>query len=77
MFCYAFATTRGKQLNTWDRMLLPLPYGRGAKVFARFDGTLHRKPTPDEREAQRLSLCRFMDATTARADALGGSAVPP
>lgn len=70
VFCYAFATTRGTRLNTWDRMLLPLPYGQGSKVFARFDGTLPRRPTPDEREGQRDALRVFMDETTARADAL-------
>jgi lysophospholipid acyltransferase (LPLAT)-like uncharacterized protein len=73
VFCYAFATTRSRQLDTWDRMLLPLPYGQGSKVFARFDHTLPRRPTPDEREGQRDALRVFMDETTARADALIGT----
>lgn len=73
VFCYAFATTRGRRLNTWDQMLLPLPYGRGAKVFARFDSTLPRRPSPEERDQQREALRSFMDATTARADGMIGT----
>ncbi|OSQ45264.1 lysophospholipid acyltransferase family protein [Marivita geojedonensis] len=74
VFCYAFSTTRGRQLNTWDKMLVPLPFGRGAKVFARFDGTLPRRATGAELEATREALRCFMDTTTARADALVGKA---
>lgn len=73
VFCYAFASTRVRQLNTWDRMLMPLPYGRGAKVFARFDATLPRRASPAERDATRQALRQFMQATTARADAMIGA----
>ncbi|MBE0414461.1 DUF374 domain-containing protein [Yoonia sp.] len=70
VFCYAFATTRGRRLNSWDRMLLPYPFGRGAIVFARFQGGIPRKPATDSLERLRDDMCRFMNATTARADAL-------
>jgi lysophospholipid acyltransferase (LPLAT)-like uncharacterized protein len=70
VFCYAFATTRGRRLNSWDRMLLPYPFGRGAIVFARFEGDIPRRPADDNREALREDLRLFMDETTARADAL-------
>lgn len=72
VFCYAFATSRGRRLNTWDRILLPLPYGHGAKVFARFNDKLPRRPNTEDRERQRESLRTFMDATTAQADAMLG-----
>jgi lysophospholipid acyltransferase (LPLAT)-like uncharacterized protein len=29
----SFSTTRGKLLGSWDRMLVPLPFGRGVFVF--------------------------------------------
>jgi hypothetical protein len=29
----AFSTTRGRALRSWDRMLLPLPFGRGVFVI--------------------------------------------
>lgn len=70
VFCYAFATTRGRRLKTWDRMLVPRMFGRGAVVFARFDGAVPRKPDDATRDALREEMRRFMDTTTARADAL-------
>ncbi|WP_322896066.1 MULTISPECIES: DUF374 domain-containing protein [unclassified Yoonia] len=70
VFCYAFATTRGRRLNSWDRMLVPRLFGRGAVVFARFDGDVPRKLPDAARETLREDLRLFMDATTARADAL-------
>ncbi|WP_322890546.1 MULTISPECIES: lysophospholipid acyltransferase family protein [unclassified Yoonia] len=70
VFCYAFTTTRGRRLETWDRMLVPRMFGRGAVVFARFDGAIPRKPDDATREALREEMRRFMDTTTARADAL-------
>lgn len=30
---YALATTHARRLSSWDRMILPLPFGRGAIVF--------------------------------------------
>lgn len=30
---YALATTHARRLGSWDRMVLPLPFGRGAIVF--------------------------------------------
>lgn len=70
VFCYAFATTRGRRLNSWDRMLVPYPFGRGAVVFARFKGDIPRRPTDKNRDALREDLRLFMDETTARADVL-------
>jgi hypothetical protein len=70
VFCYAFATTRGQRLETWDRMLVPRLFGRGAVVFAQFKGAIPRKQDDAARTALREEMRRFMDATTARADAL-------
>lgn len=72
VFGYAFSTTRGHRFNSWDRLLLPYPYGKGAQVFARYDSPIPRKLTPPDRDALRLSLERFLNATTQRADALVG-----
>lgn len=72
VFCYAFATTRGRRLGSWDRMLVPYPFGRGSLVFARFQGTIPRKPTNSEKEVLREEIRLFMNATTALADTLVG-----
>ena len=76
VFCYAFATTRGRRLGSWDRMVVPYPFGRGAYVFARFAEEVPRKPSAQELEALREKMRLFMNDTTARADALIGHPGP-
>jgi len=67
IFAYAFSTTRGHRFNTWDRLLLPYPMGRGSVVFARYEGAM-----PDTRDDLKRSLEAFVDQTTARADTAVG-----
>lgn len=47
----AFSTTRGRSLGSWDRMLLPLPFGRGVYVV----GAPIRVP----READEATVARL------------------
>lgn len=75
IFAYAFSTTRGHRAGSWDRLLFPYPFGRGAQVFARYDQRIEAKPNRADRDALKLSLEAFLDQTTARADALLG--LPP
>ena len=77
VFAYAFSTTRGHRFNSWDRLLLPYPNGRGAQVFARFDAPIPRKLTGPNRMALRNALEGFMNTTTARADAILGLSPGP
>lgn len=77
VFCYAFATTRGRRLRSWDRMLVPYPFGRGALVFARFDQTLPRQMDSDQQAQIAADLRAFMLATTAQADAMLGQRPTP
>lgn len=75
IFAYAFSTTRGHRANSWDRLLLPYPLGRGAVVFARHDGPPPGTATAQDRARTQDALRDFITATTARADALIG--LPP
>jgi lysophospholipid acyltransferase (LPLAT)-like uncharacterized protein len=77
VFCYAFATTKGRRLKSWDQMLVPKPYGQGAYVFARFEGEVPRKLSEAEREALRSAVRVWMNETTGRADALLGLPAGP
>lgn len=70
VFIYAFATTRGRRLSTWDRLLVPRPFGKGARVFARCDMVVPRKPDAAATEDLRMILADALTTTTARADAL-------
>lgn len=72
----AAATTRRCMLRSWDRMLLPLPFGRGAVVV--------RAPVVVAREKAEEALARIvagMQEAGALADewvsARGGPAPPP
>ena len=75
VFAYAFSTTKGRRFNSWDRLLMPRLFGRGAQVFCRYTHPVPRQPDDADRAALRASLEQFLDTTTARADALLG--LPP
>ena len=72
VFCYAFSTTKGKRLGSWDKMLVPKPFARGAYVFARFAQKVPDKLDTENREALRSDLTALMNDTTRRADSLLG-----
>lgn len=74
VYGYAFATKRRWLLGTWDRMLVPLPFTRGAVVFSRLDVDLPRKATADEVEVARIQMKVGLDAVTAEADSVAGKA---
>jgi lysophospholipid acyltransferase (LPLAT)-like uncharacterized protein len=76
VFCYAFACSHGRRLDSWDRMLVPYPHGQGAVVFARYPGTIPRKPDGAKLEQLRAEMAQFMDATTARADQIVSTVLP-
>ena len=72
VYGYAFSTTKGQRLKSWDRMLVPRPLGKGALVFRKFDGEVPRKPDDIAREQLRKELATFLNDLTAKADTLAG-----
>jgi lysophospholipid acyltransferase (LPLAT)-like uncharacterized protein len=63
-----FACSRAWRLRSWDRFLVPKPFGRGAFVY----GTplsVPRSAPPPERERLRERLEAELEALTARAEA--------
>jgi lysophospholipid acyltransferase (LPLAT)-like uncharacterized protein len=77
VFCYAFATTKGRRLTSWDQMLIPRPFGRGAYVFQRFEGTVARKMDPTQLEDLRREMHMLMVETTRQADVTLGLPTGP
>ncbi len=65
---YGLALKPAPRLNSWDRFILPPPFGRGAIVFG--------APIPCPREADpedlRLALQAGLEAATRRAEELAG-----
>jgi len=72
IFVVAFSARRALTLPTWDRMLFPLPFTRGALVVRRFDNDVPRKLDEAETEALRQALDAALDAVTDEADRLSG-----
>jgi lysophospholipid acyltransferase (LPLAT)-like uncharacterized protein len=63
----AFSTRRRIFVKTWDRFLLPLPYGRGAFVMA--DGDIPpRRMDDDQMAAAKKELTNQIDQVTREAD---------
>ena len=67
----AYGTTRRRILKSWDRFLLPLPFGRGVFIAGE---AIEAPGRLDEagREALRLRLEAALNAVTAEADRLTG-----
>jgi lysophospholipid acyltransferase (LPLAT)-like uncharacterized protein len=72
IFCYAFSTTRGRRLKSWDEMLVPQPFGKGAYVFSRFPNVVPRKPDAAALQDLGEEITHFMNATMAGVDELIG-----
>ncbi len=72
----AFAARPAIRLGSWDRFLVPLPFGRGAQVF----GAPLAPPAPGDRAATERFRAAIEDAlctVTARADALTRAPAAP
>jgi lysophospholipid acyltransferase (LPLAT)-like uncharacterized protein len=72
IFVVAYAGRRCITLPTWDRMMLPLPFTRGALLVRRFAHEVPRKMTEDETEALRAILDTELEALTDEADRIAG-----
>ena len=64
VFVYAFTTARHKRLQSWDRMILPLPFTTGRRTFARWDGTVPRRADAATTAALAASLTAALDRIT-------------
>lgn len=69
LFPTTFSTTRGIFFKTWDRFLLPLPFGRGVFVYGE---PIYPKDSPLSDEELRVILEARMVEITEKADRLCG-----
>ena len=68
VYTYAFATTRHWRLKAWDKMMVPLPFGRGAVTFNRWEADVPRKADLQTIARLRASLDVALRQATARVD---------
>lgn len=72
LICMAWSTNARKVFDSWDRFILPLPFGRGALVWS--DPIAPPSPDADsaEMERVRLALETEMNRISAEADRIAG-----
>lgn len=70
VFVYAFAMRGQRRLSTWDRMVWPRPFSRGAAVWRRWPREVPRRVDPVMLEDLRRDLAAALDAVAEEADAL-------
>lgn len=68
VYSYAYATKRNRKLETWDRMMLPLPFTRGTAVFEKWDGSVAKDADTAARAVARAQLGELMTTAVTRAD---------
>lgn len=71
--CFAWGSAKAKRLNTWDRMLLPVPFGGGAFVYRVWDQALPKSPSEAEYMELEQSLAAGLESAAAEADRLAGA----
>lgn len=72
IYGYAFSTKRHRILKTWDSMMVPLPFTRGAIVFDRLEVAMPRKASDAEIEAGRAVMTAELNRVTTMADQMSG-----
>ncbi|MEJ6399324.1 lysophospholipid acyltransferase family protein [Yoonia sp. 208BN28-4] len=70
VYGYAFATRRHRKLKTWDAMMMPCPFTKGATAFAPIKLDLPRKADAAQIETARGQLQAGLEAVTAQADSM-------
>lgn len=71
---YAFAASPARRFNSWDRFVVPFPFGKGAVVF----GPIVDAPRDVDPEIIRQQVEDALNAATERAEEIvGGKFEPP
>jgi lysophospholipid acyltransferase (LPLAT)-like uncharacterized protein len=71
----AFSTTRGRFLGSWDRLLLPFPFGRGVIVVGE-PIAVPADADPATLERSRIAIEEAITRVTREADRLCGRTTP-
>ena len=67
VFVYAYTVKRIKRLNTWDNMILPLPFTRGTSVYLRWKSDVPRRADDAAINRLRADLKTTLDAVSTAA----------
>lgn len=74
VYLFAWSARRNKRLGTWDKMMMPVPFTRGAYIYRKWETDVPRKIDAAGYTALRRKLSDDLDRVVAEADALAGGA---
>jgi hypothetical protein len=72
---YAYAMRRQFRLNSWDRMIVPLPFSRGVCLYRRFDAEVPRRAEPAQMERLKVEIAEALGAVLEEAESAMGREV--
>lgn len=70
MVVFAWSSRKAIRLNTWDKMLFPVPFAGGAFVYQKWETSIPKNPDAAKLEELLASLGAALDSVSARADEL-------
>jgi lysophospholipid acyltransferase (LPLAT)-like uncharacterized protein len=70
VFFYAFSMRRHKRLRSWDRMMFPLPFTRGAYIYRRWQAEVPRRMDKPARARLRQEMAEALNTVQADTDAM-------
>lgn len=69
VFTYSYSTARHRRLSSWDRLLFPLPFTRGALRFDRWQAEIPRRADTAAMAEFNQSLTDALNASQVQTDA--------
>lgn len=72
IFLFAWSSRRVLRLNTWDRLMIPVPFAGGAFVYQPWAPEIPRKPGKEDYRRLRDELGAALDDVAHSADRLAG-----
>ncbi len=72
VFLFSWQSSRTLQLNTWDKMVLPMPFAKGVYGFCKWDTAVPRKLDDAGYRALTRSLSAALDQITTDIDRSAG-----
>lgn len=72
VYLFAWSARRTIRLRTWDRMMIPVPFGRGVYIHRRWPVAVARKLNQDGYSELRAELSAALDQVSGDADEMAG-----
>ena len=72
VFLFSWSSRKARQLSTWDKMLLPLPFGGGACVYRPWNPDIPKRPSNQDYTRLKRDLSKALDDLSQRVDDLSG-----